>query len=325
MAGFPKAGTTALANVLDCHSKIALTTPKEPSYYSWALNLPELQRENPNILGAQEYDAALNAARREASLVLDASTSYSHPGIIRETVKNMVQHRGHVKIVLLVRNPINRLYSDWNMRVVEGWADTSLKASIEQAAGGLVRMLKAEDRDGVLKEISHNDDWLGYISEDEPEKKHSLISHGFYDKLIEIYVDQFGDDVLIVPQEMLRDDPAELIRVVCSHIGVENEPIQEADRKYNTGNYRQATSFSRVLKEVGIHKFARKMLPKALFNLGREKLTQSVEKPKPDLEADDWQFVFLQKLYDTTCFQTRQYVENTYGVVWDYSRDPTKH
>ena len=45
IAGFPKCGTTALANLLGYHPEIGLTEPKEPHRFSWGLE-PELPAAN---------------------------------------------------------------------------------------------------------------------------------------------------------------------------------------------------------------------------------------------------------------------------------------
>ncbi|WP_295436076.1 hypothetical protein [uncultured Thiodictyon sp.] len=69
IAGFPKAGTTALATLLCGHRQVSLMEPKEPHRFSWGLDPDIPARARANGLGAADYGAAIAAARRRGRLV----------------------------------------------------------------------------------------------------------------------------------------------------------------------------------------------------------------------------------------------------------------
>jgi hypothetical protein len=100
IAGFPKAGTTALATLLAGHSEVSLLEPKEPHRYSWGLepDLPAANRANALPEGA--YRDAIRAARGRGRLVIDASTSYCHPAVIEGTAARLADDCPELRVIL---------------------------------------------------------------------------------------------------------------------------------------------------------------------------------------------------------------------------------
>ncbi|MEO0879108.1 MAG: sulfotransferase domain-containing protein [Pseudomonadota bacterium] len=121
LIGAQKAGTTTLAELLDQHPDVCLSTPKEPHFYS-----KNFER------GAPWYDACFEGVQKR--IRLDASTTYAmaEPG----------EHAGHVaariaaaapdaRIIYIVRDPVERTHSAYWHSVRSGSETLPFRKAVE--------------------------------------------------------------------------------------------------------------------------------------------------------------------------------------------------
>ncbi len=124
IAGAPKAGTTALHGALATHPDLYLTSVKEPKYYLTGGFRPSraTQRGPGDAHSAREwiwrrdrflglFDAApVGAVRGEATpfYLYDA-----------DAVRRLVEDVPDVKVIAVIRDPVDRAYSNW----MHLWAD----------------------------------------------------------------------------------------------------------------------------------------------------------------------------------------------------------
>ena len=114
--GAPKAGTTALHSALAQHPEVFTTTPKEPKYWLCGDAPPphwigpgDAHSQQEWIWRRRDYDALFRPAAEHQ--VRGESTPFylwSYPAHRR-----IAEHLPDVKLIAVVRDPIDRAYSNW--------------------------------------------------------------------------------------------------------------------------------------------------------------------------------------------------------------------
>ena len=103
LAGFPKCGTTSIADYLCKHPNICFSIYKEPGYF-----LPQ------NWSGSQRYILSLKNYKKQftqnsqTKLSGEGSTFYIYS---REAIENIANHNPSAKLIFVVRNPIEQIQS----------------------------------------------------------------------------------------------------------------------------------------------------------------------------------------------------------------------
>lgn len=103
--GPPRTGTTSLAMTLAQHPEVMLSTPKESSFIDMEF------RE-----GRKAYDKyfPVHPSHRQPKIFLDANPHVSWIPYCAERIKMVSPN---AKILMTVRNPIERMYSHWRLLV----------------------------------------------------------------------------------------------------------------------------------------------------------------------------------------------------------------
>ena len=107
--GAAKCGTTTLYKYLSRHPQIFMSTPKEMSYFS----KDEIYRR-----GVAWYASLFDDAR-EDQICGEASTTYTRWPHYKKSAERLAALRPEAKLIYLVRNPIDRLYSFYAHRMRE--------------------------------------------------------------------------------------------------------------------------------------------------------------------------------------------------------------
>jgi hypothetical protein len=116
IVGAPKAGTTALHSALALHPDVFTTTPKEPKYWLCGDAPPphwvgpgDAHSQQEWVWRRRDYDALFRPAAEHQ--VRGESTPFylwSYPAHRR-----IAEHLPEVKLIAVVRDPIDRAYSNW--------------------------------------------------------------------------------------------------------------------------------------------------------------------------------------------------------------------
>ena len=116
IVGAPKAGTTALHSALAQHPEVFTTTPKEPKYWLCGDAPPphwigpgDAHSQQEWVWRRRDYDALFRPAAGHQ--VRGESTPFylwSYPAHRR-----IAEHLPDVKLIAVVRDPIDRAYSNW--------------------------------------------------------------------------------------------------------------------------------------------------------------------------------------------------------------------
>jgi hypothetical protein len=205
-----------------------MSRPKEVHYFG----------RNDPMKTPEWYESHFDGARG-FSAIGEGSTSYTHPDIIHECVRDIHRLLPNARLIYMVRNPLRRLESDWIMRRHEGWATGSIN--------------------------------------EEVAKQETLISHGRYWTNISVYREHFPDEQILVVflEDFARDERKELGRCFA-HIGVEPmlAPEAPAIALNQSKSLRQYGSLARWVRRSGVLAGAKILVPKPLFKVAKNVLTR---------------------------------------------------
>lgn len=132
IVGAAKAGTTYLFNRLNEHPEVYIPKIKECRFFSQLpKNFKGLGAEfftNEGITNPQEYFDLFK--HKEKYLCGDISNDYLY--YYDRTIENIKKYLSvNVKIVIILRNPVERAYSNYMHHVRDGWENLSFEKALE--------------------------------------------------------------------------------------------------------------------------------------------------------------------------------------------------
>lgn len=136
IAGKPKCGTTALAHFLDQHPKICISKPKEPNYFA-----TDHIKESDEFHGKRKYFPIRTESdyvrcfshKRSGQICGEASPRYLNS---KEAAKNIYEHNPQAKIIIMLRHPVDFMYSAHTQLLnanIEDESDFSKAIGLEEA------------------------------------------------------------------------------------------------------------------------------------------------------------------------------------------------
>lgn len=142
---------------------------------------------------------------------------YPHcPGLIQETLPN-------VKLIVLLRNPIERAYSNYQHNVRQGWEKRSFFKAIE-----VELQTKKDDLDNFLSDLEQKSN---------PNHNIGYLARGIYVDQLERWFQHFSPtQFLILKSEDLFSDPESIYWRVLEFLELPNCQRVEF-KKLNAGNY----------------------------------------------------------------------------------------
>jgi hypothetical protein len=212
--GVQKAGTTSLHDILKQHPKIGLPDIKEAPFF-----IDDFKFQK----GINNYFKDYFKESDKNLLLGEINPQFCYVPKVAERIKN---NFGEVKIIILLRNPVDRAFSHYLMTKRRGLEPLSFEDAL----------LSEKERLGT----EHGD------------LNHSYISRGNYTNQIERYQKLFGDENLkvILFDEFIRNTP-KVTREICEFINVEDfdfdfsiqsNPASESKSKL-LGNFLYRPSF----------------------------------------------------------------------------------
>lgn len=257
IVGAPKAGTTSLHRYLDQHPEIFMSPEKEPSFFG--AELDEVERDQPPAREAREkaYLSLFDEATDERYLGEATPFYLWHPDV-PERIANA---RPDARIVISLRDPVDRAYSHYLMEHREGREDESFIDAIQA------------DLDAEI--TNHLADRM-------------YIAPGRYCEQVERYLDVFGEDqVFVMTLGDLKQDARGLLEEIVAFLGLDTGPVAEIDleRHYS---YREPRSelARKIRNDERVKKLARMVFPLKLREfLGDQVLLGDSSKPPMEPEA----------------------------------------
>ena len=207
--GTQKGGTTSLYRYLAKHPQLS------PNYVVKELSFFDELYER----GENWYRSNFPIVKPN-HLYFEGCTHYLFNPLAPERIK---KHIPDVKVIALLRNPVDRAFSSYKHQVRAGREDLSfedaIKAEPERLNGELERMLNEPEY------FSYNYNHFSYIE------------RGKYDLQIQNWLRYFSiDNMLILSSEDFFSNPAQSIKQCFNFLGVNSIEINHK-KKHNTGNY----------------------------------------------------------------------------------------
>jgi len=249
MVGAAKCGTTSLYYYLSQHPDVFDCPVKEPHHFTANYELKFLIsgiiKNTKPFLAYKDLSnyLALYKNADNYKIVVDASVAYIQFDKIANAIQNF---NNKAKIIILLRNPIERAFSAYSHNKREG-GTLSFQEDLE-----------IEDQESVLGIFR----WTHY-------KK-----NGLYYENVKHYLDTFGQEkVLILFNEDLESNPQKVLSTVCDFLKIDASFVPKMDfTKQNTAhlpknpkishlvnNYSQGSMLWSGLKKIFPIQFLRRL------------------------------------------------------------------
>jgi hypothetical protein len=227
IVGVPKAATSSLFAYLAQHPDICGSDEKELGYF----NHYSPWRSTGPVPPIEEYARHWAHAAGERYL-MEATPTYCYAG--KEVISAIREVLGRPRIVLILRDPADRLWSAYTFQRSVG--NNPEIRSFEQ----YLDVLEQRRREGV-----------GLVAKNG---LHGL-EIGMYSSYLGDWLEEFGDDMRVVFQEHLRRDPHGVLEDLCRWLGVDTDAVSaiETDARNVTRHPRspRLASAARRLKQRG--------------------------------------------------------------------------
>ncbi|MFQ5571826.1 MAG: sulfotransferase [Rhodothermales bacterium] len=115
--GVAKSGTTALYHHLQAHPEVYMSPVKEPNFFSYEGQTPELAfKPDATITRLEDYYALFEGARGEKAIG-EASPRYFHSPVAPARIRTRIPD---ARLIALLRHPVERAFSQYMMMLNAG-------------------------------------------------------------------------------------------------------------------------------------------------------------------------------------------------------------
>ncbi|MEE8428182.1 MAG: sulfotransferase [Gammaproteobacteria bacterium] len=249
VVGAPKSGTTSLYHYLGDVPDVFMPPVKEPHYFSpVAAPLSQIQR----IDSQHEYLRLFRGVRDE-KLIADVS-----PACLRdpESAKLIKQSVPDARIIISLRDPVERAYSHFCM----AWGRGNLTESFE----ALLEALPAATLDQG-PDIFYN----------------SVIWPGFYATQVQRYLDVFGQDrvKIIIFDDLIRDSVG-TVEQILKFLGVANTGPTVCEEIYNPYYEPRSPLALEIIRNKAVRFLGKHLFPRTVSTrIIRQVLGKKAAKP----------------------------------------------
>jgi hypothetical protein len=259
IVGAPKSGTTALYQYLRAHPDIFMPDAKEPHYFAPDLHSTKFIRDRGEYL-------ALFSEAGETRMVGEASVYYLYS---RQAASEIHRFEPMARIIVMLRNPADMLYSLHSQAVYSGYEDLSdfgeaLAAEIDRKAGQRIPGFCHFPQGLLYREI------------------------GRYAAQVKRFLDAFGRDQLhFIFFQDFSDASAESYRRCLGFLGVESSFDVEFERVNPNKQIRSTRLQHLAAKHTRLRATFKRFFPKfygRLYRLFYRVNTSVKQRPRMDPE-----------------------------------------
>jgi len=247
LVGAMKAGTTSLHHYLDAHPQICMSRPKEPNFFT-------AQSE-------RDLDWYRQCFQEEAREYGESSTNYTkYPGVtgVPERMHRLLPD---VKLLYLVRDPVERALSHYQHNCIHGRAEGTVEEELLPV-----------------------------------EESHYLQTSRYYMQISRYLKCYSRDQILVIESEKLRAERSQVMTTIFEFLGVETAvDASEFEKEHHATSKKLTPRVSSFLRETQVGKVLMRtgqtLLPEALVDRGLDVFRTNVE--RPSLEG-----AVKQRMYD---------------------------
>jgi hypothetical protein len=291
--GAAKSGTYTLHTHFARHPEVFMCAAKEPHYFSFGAVSAQANstRRGPvhSYISSYQAYSALFADHGDAKMAGESSVSYLYvPG----TAERIFDYNPEMKLIVSLRNPVDRAYSSFNFAKSYG-----LEPSKTLAEG-----LEAEER-----RIHENGSILLRYRD-----------LGLYSRHLARYYRVFPPDkIKVIIYEEFVQNPVEVVRDLYEFIGV--SPAFEPDPNLHSNATKRPDDDNPLHNFINgqhlVRSAVRRLLPlKARMQI-REFVREALFKPPPPLEDEERSK--LKHLFDDDIRELKKQLGRDLSVWWD--------
>lgn len=211
LIGAQKGGSSALYKFICAHPDVERAFVKEPHYFSVKYHQKSLS-----------WYKAQFPLKRAGQLAGEASPSYCTHPLVPKRIKELLPD---VKLLFIVRNPVDRAISNYFHSVRYGVE----KLPIEEAFKRPLSDFEADYQRLTTEDSFHSGIYNRY----------AYVHKGFYAMHLKKWYEYFDpEQLLIVENEALQTQPAQVYKEVCQFLGLKEWTL-EAFKKHNVGKTKE--------------------------------------------------------------------------------------
>ena len=249
IVGVPKAGTTSLYHYLSEHPQVEMSSQKEPDYFSdKAINEQGMYYTKNRVNSLAKYESLF--VQKESVVYGEASVSYLFYENVAEDIK---KYNPNAKIIIMLRNPIERAFSHYLMDYRLGLISDSFENII-------------------AKKSKHKNAHLFYQQYIEVSK---------YATQIQRYLDFFEkENILFIDYEDFKKNVSKTVGKVYSFLNISAEFAADINTKYNTFTMPKNKGIRFIYSFVFLRKILTFLFPIYLVKNFRVLLFKTDKKPE---------------------------------------------
>lgn len=209
IVGAQKAGTTSLHSYLKQHQLALASVPKELNYFD---------RQQFYGKSTNWYEKHFVTWSKEKRIVFEATPNYLYDPLTAEAIH---AYNPNSKIIIALRNPIDRAYSAWNM----------YRDIFDRKKHRLIHREKRPNEPNPLYDVFHNNEnfpsFLELIELEVAEIKNgnrlepAILRRGLYAEQIERYHNHFkAENILILGFKELTQHPLNTMNRICRFLEI---------------------------------------------------------------------------------------------------------
>lgn len=277
IVGASRSGTTSIYHYLRQHPEIYLSPLKEPNFlsdkFTRLIHKGVMVDKGKNIIkNFEEYKRLFLNAKNEKAI---GEVSPENLLFYEDAIKRIKKYLGEVKIIIILRNPIERAFSYYVHLIKEFGNFLSFEETLE------------------MKEEEGGDGWMFYGPR--------CLSGGFYYNQVKAYLDNFNQCKIYLYDDLQKDTLA-LLKDIFEFLNVDSLFIPNVEIKYNISGIPKnkikheflnklirSVILARIIKRLLLPKDKRIEVSKFIHNIK----SRNLEKPQLKPETRE----YLKNLY----------------------------
>lgn len=279
IVGAAKSGTTSFHSYLNQHPSIEMSTVKETNFFSSedVLNDDLYYNDAPLIKTIEEYNS-LFFIKKNVKFYGESSVSYLFYPRVANRIKD---YNDNSKVVIFLRNPIERSYSHFLMDYTAGYFSLSFKELLENPS---------------LNEKAYQ----------------QSILQSLYFNQVKKFIDVFGlEKVKIIILEEYQFNNELIINELETFLGVFHFK-NYSFTKMNSYSYSNNWIIKYFYRSQFVKRFFRKLLNKKKITLIKSIFLKS-SKPNIDTDCE----IFLKKLFKSDVVKLSNLLNKDLNSIWN--------